>query len=62
VIYDRGVDRPRSFRDDKQESIHGAQYTAICFTQRLVDAGARPSMGSLGDSYDNALAENFFPA
>ena len=30
------------------------------FTQRLVDAGARPSMGSVGDSYDNALAENFF--
>ena len=36
------------------------QYTAIRFTQRLVDAGARPSMGSVGDSYDNALAENFF--
>jgi putative transposase len=39
---------------------HGAQYTAIRFTQRLVDAGARPSMGSVGDSFDNALAENFF--
>jgi transposase InsO family protein len=36
------------------------QYTAIRFTQRLVDAGARPSMGSVGDSFDNALAENFF--
>lgn len=41
-------------------SDHGAQYTAIRFTQRLVDAGARPSMGSVGDSLDNALAENFF--
>lgn len=41
-------------------SDRGAQYTAIRFTQRLVDAGARPSMGSVGDSYDNALAENFF--
>jgi putative transposase len=40
--------------------IESAQYTAIRFTQRLVDAGARPSMGSVGDSYDNALAENFF--
>jgi putative transposase len=39
---------------------HGAQYTAIRFTQRLIDAGARPSMGSVGDSFDNALAENFF--
>jgi putative transposase len=28
------------------------QSTAIRFTQRLVDAGARPSMGSVGDSYD----------
>jgi putative transposase len=36
------------------------QYTAIRFTQRLDDAGVRPSMGSVGDSYDNALAENFF--
>ncbi len=36
------------------------QYTAIRFTQRLADAGIRPSMGSVGDSFDNALAENFF--
>jgi hypothetical protein len=35
------------------------QDTAIRFTQRLEDAGARPSMGSVGDSFDNALAENF---
>jgi transposase InsO family protein len=32
----------------------------VRYTQRLVDAGARPSMGTVGDSYDNALAENFF--
>ena len=36
------------------------QYTAIRFTWRLIDAGVRPSMGSVGDSFDNALAENFF--
>ena len=36
------------------------QYTAIRFTQRLADAGIQPSMGSVGDSFDNALAENFF--
>ena len=38
-------------------SDRGCQYTAIRFTQRLDDAGVRPSMGSVGDSYDNALAE-----
>ncbi|WP_345702790.1 IS3 family transposase [Pseudonocardia eucalypti] len=37
-----------------------AQYTAIRFTQRLADAGIAPSTGSVGDSYDNALAENLW--
>jgi putative transposase len=56
ALWSRNVERERLvFHSD-----HGAQYTAIRFTQRLVDAGARPSMGSVGDSYDNALAENFF--
>jgi transposase InsO family protein len=40
--------------------VESAQYTAIRFTQRLADAGILPSMGSVGDSLDNALAENFF--
>jgi len=35
----------------------GSQYTAIRYTTRLADAGALPSIGSVGDSYDNALAE-----
>jgi putative transposase len=43
------------FHSDK-----GAQYTALRFTQRLVDAGVAPSTGSTGDSYDNALAENLW--
>lgn len=38
----------------------GCQYTAIRFTQRLVDAGIAPSTGSVGDSFDNALAENLW--
>ncbi|WP_243788898.1 IS3 family transposase [Saccharopolyspora gloriosae] len=38
----------------------GCQYTAIRFTQRLADAGIAPSTGSVGDSYDNALAENLW--
>jgi hypothetical protein len=36
------------------------QYTALRFTQRLADAGVAPSTGSVGDSYDNALAENLW--
>jgi putative transposase len=36
----------------------GSQYTAIRYTDRLEEIGARPSIGSVGDSYDNALAES----
>jgi putative transposase len=43
-----------------QRPLEPEQYTAIRFIQRLADAGIRPSMGSVGDSVDNALAENFF--
>lgn len=45
---------------DTQESIKGCQYTAIRFTQRLADAEIAPSTGSVGDSFDNALAENLW--
>ena len=45
-------------RLDKQESIRGAQYLAIRYTERLAEAGALPSVGSRGDSYD-APAESF---
>jgi transposase InsO family protein len=34
-----------------------AQYVAILYTERLLEAGIEPSVGSVGDSYDNALAE-----
>ncbi|MFD6059858.1 IS3 family transposase [Rhodococcus wratislaviensis] len=43
------------FHSDK-----GCQYTALRFTQRLIDAGIAPSTGSVGDSFDNALAENLW--
>jgi putative transposase len=36
----------------------GSQYTSIRYSTRLVDAGALASIGSVGDSYDNALAES----
>jgi putative transposase len=39
---------------------HGAQYTSIKLTTRLLKAGIRASMGTVGDSLDNALAENFW--
>ena len=38
-------------------SDRGVQYLAIRYTERLADAGAVTSVGSRGDSYDNALAE-----
>ncbi|EEZ90986.1 hypothetical protein HMPREF0578_2057, partial [Mobiluncus mulieris 28-1] len=36
---------------------HGCQYVSIKYSQRLTDAGIRSSTGTIGDSYDNALAE-----
>ncbi|SCE55873.1 Transposase InsO and inactivated derivatives, partial [Streptomyces sp. di188] len=39
---------------------HGCQYTSVELTTRLVRAGIQASMGSVGDSYDNALAENLW--
>ncbi len=38
----------------------GSQYTSIAFGQRCKAMGVRPSMGSVGDAYDNAMAESFF--
>ena len=47
-----------------QEVIHhsdqGCQYTSIAFGRRCGEAGVRPSMGSVGDCYDNAMCESFF--
>ena len=39
-------------------SDRGAQYVSLRYTERLADAGIAPSVGSRGDSYDNALAES----
>ncbi len=38
-------------------SDRGSQYLSIRYTERLADAGIEPSVGSVGDSYDNAMAE-----
>jgi len=48
-------------RSDAKGVVHhsdaGSQYLSIRYTDRLADAGVEPSVGSIGDSYDNALAE-----
>ena len=36
----------------------GSQYVSIKYTERLAEAGVEPSVGSIGNSYDNALCEN----
>jgi putative transposase len=41
-------------------SDQGCQYTSLVFGSRCREAGIRPSMGSVGDAYDNALCESFF--
>ena len=41
-------------------SDQGTQYTSIAFGQRCRQAGVRPSMGSVGDCFDNAMCESFF--
>ncbi|MGK0170909.1 MAG: putative transposase [Gammaproteobacteria bacterium] len=47
-----GVEGPLIHHSDR-----GVQYVAIRYAQRLSDVGIAPSAGSVGDSYDNALAE-----
>ena len=41
-------------------SDQGSQYASIAFGHRCREAGVRPSMGSVGDAYDNAMCESFF--
>ena len=41
-------------------SDQGSQFTSLAFGNRCREAGVRPSMGSVGDAYDNALCESFF--
>jgi len=52
--------RARQPRDVIHHSDHGCQYTSLAFGRRCRDAGVRPSMGRIGDCYDNAMCESFF--
>jgi len=45
---------------DKQHSDHGSRFTSWVFTERVRQAGLRPSLGTVGDAYDNALVEAFW--
>jgi transposase InsO family protein len=51
-------------RGEIEDLVHhsdrGVQYVSIRYTERLAEAGIEPSVGSVGDSYDNALAETIF--
>jgi len=56
------LDQALYARCDLQNLVHhsdrGVQYLSIRYTERLTEAGIEPSVGSVGDSYDNALAES----
>jgi putative transposase len=52
--------RQRRPRAVIHHSDQGAQYTSIAFGLRCREAGVRPSMGSVGDCFDNAMCESFF--
>ena len=54
ALYDR---RPVQQDGLIHHSDRGVQYVSIRYTERLAEAGIEPSVGSVGDSYDNALAE-----
>ena len=57
AIYDR-LTGPGGDRQLIAHSDAGTQYTAMRYTDRLAEIGIAPSVGSVGDSYDNAMAES----
>jgi putative transposase len=54
------VSRRRPATGLVHHSDQGTQYTSLAFGRRLRQAGIAPSMGSVGDAYDNAVVESFF--
>ena len=48
--------RPTHLSGLTHHSDRGSQYVSIRYTERLAEAGIEPSVGSVGDAYDNALA------
>lgn len=58
AIWVRGREGRTDFTALVAHHDHGSQYLSLAHTQRLADAGIRPSVGAVGSSYDNALAES----
>jgi transposase InsO family protein len=54
ALFERRPERDKSLI---HHSDRGSQYVSIRYSERLNEAGIQPSVGSTGDSYDNALAE-----
>lgn len=57
AIWTRQQQGVLDFKDIVHHTDRGSQYTSIRFTERLAEAGIQPSVGAVGSSYDNALAE-----
>jgi len=63
ALHRRDTAPPADARGEHQlihHSDRGSQYTSFAFSRRLNDAGVVPSVGSVGDSFDNAMAESWF--
>jgi putative transposase len=57
AIWTRQHEGVFDLKDVVHHTDRGSQYTSIRFTERLAEAGIQPSVGAVGSSYDNALAE-----
>src|SRR2546422_684247 len=60
TIHPRGRPIQHLHLEMLRRPVEFTQYTAIAFGQRCGEMGVRPSMGSVGDAYDNAMCESFF--
>src|SRR6266496_1796333 len=58
--FDRAPDQGRPTDSTVIHSDQGTQFTSWAFTRRAVDSGLLPSMGSVGDCFDNAVMEAFW--
>jgi putative transposase len=51
---------PRAGAPNRQPTLEPGQFTSWAFTQRAKESGLLPSMGTIGDAYDNAVIESFW--
>ena len=58
AIWTRQREGRDQFADLVAHNDRGAQYLSVAYSERLADAGITPSVGAVGSSYDNALAES----